>query len=79
MNIKFKYSNKHVCNLNDKKTGHWGCCCQCQNQLEVRDYFYSGERKSLGFFICLLFHVMEGADWVDLTGKHGVCEGFKRR
>lgn len=85
-NVSFHYVDMHDCNLNDPEYKNWGCCCQCENRVEVAKHCcHSGKTDrcvcsdSLGFYICLLFYVMGETDFATLSGEHGVCEGFRKR
>jgi hypothetical protein len=65
---------------------HWkGCCCQCKHQAIVHKHCCHSPRldgcvcgESLGFYVCTIFHVIEGSP-VSLNGKHGFCEMYECR
>lgn len=84
MKIEFEYLDtvEQCCHNSE-----WGaCCCTCEHHLFVTKHccHSPGEDRcvcndKLGFYVCILWHDIEGARSASLSGKHGMCEEYTRR
>jgi len=58
------------------------CCCICKSQLKVNSHPLVDEQKMIketGFFVCILFYLMENSNHCVISHKHGGCEMFEKR
>jgi hypothetical protein len=67
---------------------HWGCCCRCEFQIEIRKHPWNGEPfkgsiMDVAGWACVGTDMVEGesklraATYMDR--KHGQCEIYKER
>jgi hypothetical protein len=81
MKIEFDYiNNTNECSLESE---HHACCCQCIHQLEARKHCCHSPSENkcvckdpLGFYVCVVWHDIEGGVGANLCGEHGFCEEF---
>jgi hypothetical protein len=61
------------------------CCCNCVHHFEVFKHCCHSEGEpcvcgeSLEFYVCVGMGVVDGKDYANISGKHGMCEAWMPR
>jgi hypothetical protein len=84
--ISFLYIKGKTCNRNnpDKSIAQWGCCCECIHRIMVTKHCWHSNfsfkcicNEHLGFYVCIIGHLIDRNQRATLCGEHGICEMFE--